>query len=28
MTSLGDFLRGRREKLREGDRRYSLRQVA
>lgn len=28
MTSLGDFLRERREALREGDRRYSLRQVA
>jgi len=28
MTSLGDFLRERREALREGDRSYSLRQVA
>jgi transcriptional regulator with XRE-family HTH domain len=28
MTTLGDFLRERREALREGDRRYSLRQVA
>lgn len=28
MTMLGDFLRERREALREGDRRYSLRQVA
>ena len=28
MTSLGTFLRERRESLREGDRRYSVRQVA
>ena len=28
MTTLGDFLRERREALREGDRSYSLRQVA
>lgn len=28
MATLGDFLRERRETLREGDRRYSLRQVA
>jgi transcriptional regulator with XRE-family HTH domain len=28
MATLGDFLRERREALREGDRRYSLRQVA
>jgi transcriptional regulator with XRE-family HTH domain len=28
MATLGDFLRERREALREGDRSYSLRQVA
>jgi HTH-type transcriptional regulator, competence development regulator len=28
LTTLGAFLRSRREKLREGDRRYSVRQVA
>jgi transcriptional regulator with XRE-family HTH domain len=28
MATLGEFLRERREALREGDRRYSLRQVA